>query len=1052
MSNIRIFAQYCLLSMSFHPLYRSLGIRVEEVRTVGLFFLHHFFLGFGIMLIYVSSNVILLENHPETSLPLAYMASAAGMMLVGKIYSYFEHHLLLDRLVIRVLWTVIALTAVILVLVNFGHSVASAVAIMVGFRSIYLLTNLEFWGVSAVVFDVRQSKRLFGVISAGDMPAKALGGMLAVLIHGHTELLLLLFLAFGFFWAAMYTAVLTFRSHHVSTAHAPAPLQRRPMPRLITQLFGGSQLIFAMCLSLTAVAIMATGVEYAFFINVKYKLHSQAEVMTYLGGVLTLTYLLATFVKLVVSRQTIEYFGINRVLALLPVGGLGAALFLSGVFFLQSDESIQLVAYCLVYLGFEVVRRALFDPVFLVLFQPLSTHQRLRGHTLAKGFYEPLGLGIGGLMLYLSHHLWQGGEWFLVEEIIVGAIFALWFLGRTYRQYVHTLQDALSRRFMAVEDLAIPDEAVHAVLKNLRSDKPKEIINAIEWLVANRPSSVSSNQLYRYITDLVAHPDDQVRLRALETAEKLAIQLKPAQLRTLATQDLYPPFRETAAWLVSQQSEQAGKELLYNEDLMVRKGAVRGLLKTNLQHISAKTSLEAMSKNAHTNSQLAVLDIIRSLKLVQYADFVKTTLDNPNKEVMLAAIQTAGALLHPTLTEKLVDLLNDKPYWRDAARSLAQAEATAIPLLRKQIANGKSTTLDRRIIAVSGQMQSEEAHELLVELVQRPDVSVRTAALQALKNYPNSKRNAAVFKRLLQDEFQLAQRLVHGHTETIEQDLKNSLNYEQEVVVQRIFGLLMQQYDQDIILSTQTSVLHSSRERRANSLELLENLVPRQVYGGLHALLDDVSDADKIRLMDLQIGALTVKESVKEYILQKGSRHFTDWTIRLALRGMAPEKLFQYPDLQLMSHSSATATVSITERVMVLKNTDLFAETPENVLSSIAPIMKEVSYLEGQTIFEKGDLGTSMFVIYDGRVGIYDGGVQLATFGRGDVFGELALLDAEPRSAAVTTLSDVQLFRIDQGDFYDLMDERGEVLRNIIRILCQRIRNQNTKLRALSMK
>jgi CRP-like cAMP-binding protein len=62
------------------------------------------------------------------------------------------------------------------------------------------------------------------------------------------------------------------------------------------------------------------------------------------------------------------------------------------------------------------------------------------------------------------------------------------------------------------------------------------------------------------------------------------------------------------------------------------------------------------------------------------------------------------------------------------------------------------------------------------------------------------------------------------------------------------------------------------------------------------------------------------------------------------------------------------------------------------------------------------------------------------------------LLDAEPRSAAVTTLSDVQLFRIDQGDFYDLMDERGEVLRNIIRILCQRIRNQNTKLRALSTK
>jgi len=276
--------------------------------------------------------------------------------------------------------------------------------------------------------------------------------------------------------------------------------------------------------------------------------------------------------------------------------------------------------------------------------------------------------------------------------------------------------------------------------------------------------------------------------------------------------------------------------------------------------------------------------------------------------------------------------------------------------------------------------------------------------------------------------------------------------YEQEVTIQRIFGLLMQRYDPDLIASTQNSVLHSSRERRANSLELLENSVPRQVYGSLHALLDDVSDAEKISRIDVQMGVFSAKDSIKDYILQQGTRHFTDWTIRLTLRGVSPAQLFNYPDLQLMSHSSATAKVSITERVMVLKNTDLFAETPENVLSSIAPIMKEVNYLEGQTIFEKGDLGTSMFVIYEGEVGIYDGLVQLATFGRGDVFGELALLDAEPRSAAVVSLSDVQLFRVDQADFYDLMDERGEVLRNIIRILCQRIRNQNTKLRMMAAK
>lgn len=1051
MSNICIFVQYCLLAMSFYPLYRSLGIRAEEVRTVGLFFLHHFFLGFGTMLIYVSANVILLENHPETSLPLAYMASAVGMMLVGKIYSYFEHHLLLDRLVIRVLGAVLVLTAVILVLVYFGHSVVASVAIMVGFRAIYLLTNLEFWGVSAVVFDVRQSKRLFGVISAGDMPAKALGGILAVLIHGHTELLVLILLAFGFFWAAMYTAVQTFRSHKVATEHGHAPVRRTHMPRLIAQLFGGSELIFAMCLSLTAVAIMATGVEYAFFINVKYKLHSQADVMKYLGIVLALTYFVATFVKLIVSRQTVEYFGINRMLALLPIGGLLVSIALGVIFLMEADVSVQLVAYCFVYLGFEVVRRALFDPVFLVLFQPLSTHQRLRGHTLAKGFYEPLGLGIGGLMLYLSHHLWQGGDWLLVEEIVVGALFALWFLRRTYRQYVLTLQEALSKRFMAVEDLAVPDEAVLAVLKNLQSDKPKEVINAIEWLVANRPKSVSSDRLYRYVTELVGHSNERIRVKALDIADQLKVKLKPAQLRMMILHDSEVSVREKAAFVLSKDSESAAVEFLYHDDLVVRKGALLGLLTSHPEQAQGQMALKAMLQSEQVKSQLAALEIVKELGLSTHSKLIGDALKQPDPAVVMAAIETAGRLKDPVLTEQVARLLNEKIYWRQAARSLAQQEA--IPVLSALETSANSLTVTQRVIATAGQMQSEEAHALLVEIVQRPDVAIRTSALQALRNYPNARGKAAVFEQLLKEEFLLAQRLLHATNETdLGNDLKNSLNYEQEVLIQRIFGLLMQQYDQEAILSTQESLLHSSRERRANSLELLQNVVPRQVYASLHALLDNVADADKIRLMDAQLGATTATGSIKDYILQEGTRYFTDWTIRLALRGIPLETLFQYPDLRLMSHSSATATVSITERVMVLKNTELFAETPENVLSSIAPIMREVSYHEGQTIFDKGDLGTSMFVIYDGEVGIYDGKVQLATFGRGDVFGELALLDTEPRSAGVVALSDVQLFRIDQGDFYDLMDERGEVLRNIIKILCQRIRTQNTKLRQLSTK
>ena len=485
---------------------------------------------------------------------------------------------------------------------------------------------------------------------------------------------------------------------------------------------------------------------------------------------------------------------------------------------------------------------------------------------------------------------------------------------------------------MAAEDLAIPDEAVHAVLKNLQSDKSKEVINAIEWLVANRPKSVSSERLYRYVTELVGHSNERIRVKALDIADQLNVKLKPAQLRMMILHDAEAIVREKAAFVLSKESESVAVEFLYHDDLVVIKGALLGLLTTHPEQAQGQMALKAMLQSEQVKSQLAALDIVKELSLSTHSKLIGNALKHPDSSVVMAAIETAGRLKAPALTEQVAGLLKEKIYWRQAARSLAQLEA--IPVLSALEISANSLTLTQRVIVTAGQMRSEEAHTLLVEMVQRPDVTIRTSALQALKNYPNAGGKAAVFEQLLKEEFLLAQRFLNATNESdLSPDLKSSLNYEQEVLIQRIFGLLMQQYDQESILSTQASLLHSSRERRANSLELLQNVVPRHVYAILHALLDNVADADEIRLMDAQLGALTATGTIKDYILQKGTRHFTDWTIRLALRGIPLETLFQYPDLRVMSHSSATATVSITERVMVLKNKELFAETPENVLN-----------------------------------------------------------------------------------------------------------------------
>ncbi len=107
---------------------RAFGIRPEEGRTVGLFFIHNFLLGIGIILIYVAANAILLENNPETSLPVAYVVAALAMIGVGQVYASYEHHLALQKVAVRVLIAAVVMTIVVGILVVVGHSVTAAVA------------------------------------------------------------------------------------------------------------------------------------------------------------------------------------------------------------------------------------------------------------------------------------------------------------------------------------------------------------------------------------------------------------------------------------------------------------------------------------------------------------------------------------------------------------------------------------------------------------------------------------------------------------------------------------------------------------------------------------------------------------------------------------------------------------------------------------------------------------------------------------------------------------------------------------------------------------
>ncbi len=131
------------------------------------------------------------------------------------------------------------------------------------------------------------------------------------------------------------------------------------------------------------------------------------------------------------------------------------------------------------------------------------------------------------------------------------------------------------------------------------------------------------------------------------------------------------------------------------------------------------------------------------------------------------------------------------------------------------------------------------------------------------------------------------------------------------------------------------------------------------------------------------------------------------------------------------------------EKVITLKSVSFFSEVPEDSLVEVAAVMEEVECRAGSEIFHQGDLGTSLYVIVSGKVKIHLGERQLVLLGERQVFGELAALDPEPRSASATATEDCLLFRLDRDSLYELMSQHIEVAQGVIRVLCQRLRKSN---------
>ena len=131
------------------------------------------------------------------------------------------------------------------------------------------------------------------------------------------------------------------------------------------------------------------------------------------------------------------------------------------------------------------------------------------------------------------------------------------------------------------------------------------------------------------------------------------------------------------------------------------------------------------------------------------------------------------------------------------------------------------------------------------------------------------------------------------------------------------------------------------------------------------------------------------------------------------------------------------------EKIGIFKGLD-----PEDV-EYIIHAGKVLQYHGGQTIFHEGMLGSNLFVVLSGDVGIYVKNQLIAKCRVGDAFGEMAVLNHKPRSATAAALEKgAKCFTLDERRVNEILDKRvsTRLLLNVIHILSERLEEANARL------
>jgi len=1088
------------------------NIETGEGRLVSLLLVYSFFIGFARLLVSTTAGTLLRDRYGEQAaqlLPYVYIGSAIAAPLVGYLYSKLENRLSFSRLLaVTFGFILVFLGLFYLVFLWLPEARWPAIAFYIWYYVLYALIMLAFWGLAGRLFDLRQSKRLFGLIGSGMVVAMIISGFLVRPLVGLIGTSNLLLLAAGGITGCLFLMLYITQAYRTDQpAEESKEIKRPQQQKGYTDLIKNRYVLLMVAVT-TLNLVAYFFIDNAFYDRVYLQFPEQNELAGFLGEFLAIASLLNLGSRVFASGKLITRYGLVAGLLVLPIVlTVGAAsVALVGTLF----GTLALIFWLVVAtrLLFRVVGGAIDQSAFSTLYQAMPTRQRLQAQTLIISVIQPVAGGVAGvLLLFLSFDAVQIS--YALLFILAGWIVVVILVSQEYKG---VLLQSLSKNKLGEIALSMLDKSSMAILEQqVKSPHPGVVTYTLNIL-----EKVGHESLPHFLREVLSHNDPSIRQDALHRIERLGLTSMLAEVRLRAQYETSIPVRAVALRTMAELGETDALDEVapYLEDAnphlrmgatvgLLRSGGIEGILLAGEKLIKEVDSPDTIERKfaAHVLGEVGQPSFYRPLlKLLQDDDV----------EVRRQALIAAGKLKNPKLWPLVFDNIAPPQLRTTAISAMKAGGESVIPLFETIFADAEQPTdMLIRVARICGHIQGDSALALLREQLDYPDNDVRHQVLASLSRcgYRAQGNQVTLIELKIKAELEnaawiLATLVDIGDDESTSL-LKQALTDELKQTQARTFLFLSFIYDSQTILNARDNLNHNSREKRAYALEVIDNtLTTRDLKVGFLSLLEDnLTVAEQLERLNpfltTQDASMGCHRRLHQ-VIARPTEWISPWGRACALQAMAhlveqeavdpqaaeesiealisalsdPESLLRetaawtlfrldptayrekiselYHDptpfvakvaQQLAAAENGELTMHSTiEKVIVLKSISIFAETPEEILATIAANLEELDIEAEETIIHKGDIGQSMYIITSGQVRIHDEEQIFGYLDRREIFGELSALDTEPRSASVTAVEETSLFRLDQDVLYELMADHVEVARGIIQVLTRLLR------------